>query len=49
MTVPHCLGEVWDETIDPVTCPYGGHGMKNYSKSISQWVTGAAQYIRKVY
>ncbi len=24
----HALGEIWDNTIDPATCPYGGYGQK---------------------
>jgi hypothetical protein len=44
MNAPHSLGEVWDDTIDPVLCRYGGYGMKNYSKSIVQWLTEAGQY-----
>jgi hypothetical protein len=46
MKAPHCLGEIWDDTIDPVLCPFGGYGMKNFSKSRVQWVTGAGQYLQ---
>lgn len=44
MNAPHCLGEVWDDTIDQVLCRYGGYGMMNYSKSSVQWLTEAGQY-----
>ena len=42
----HALGEIWDDTIDPATCPYGGYGIMEYSKSRVQWLTGTAQFIK---
>lgn len=36
MKAPRWLEEVWDDTT--VQCPYGGYGMKNYSKIRIQWI-----------
>ena len=35
----HALGEIWDDTVDPATCPYGGYGIMEYAKSRGQFPT----------
>jgi len=29
---PHALGEIWNDTINPSVCPYGGYGLREYCK-----------------
>ncbi len=29
---PDALGEIWDDTVDSTVCPFGGYGLREYSK-----------------